>query len=282
MVGARDSIQMGDSELTVRSPAAVGPGAALDVPADNHSRELARAQRVNSGRNHKAKAAPPADDRIYDLVYRAIIEQQLPPGTKLGEEALCGVFGLNRSRVRQILQRLAFEQLVDLYPNRGAYVAELSVAEAREVFGVRRMLEPPLIETVFGNISKPQMKELQGFVDMERAAQLKRDRQAMIRISGDFHLRIAEMGGNSVLTKMLRQLICRTSLIIAMYEIPGQSGCNCNHHEHLVSLAIEGQARKAAQFMREHLDAIEASLRLDNRPAECIDLQSVFDRITAQ
>lgn len=268
--------------MSVPSQATLGPGAALDVPADTHSREPARAQRVNSGRSHKEKPATPADDRIYDLIYRAIIEQQLPPGTKLGEEALCGVFGLNRSRIRQILQRLAFEQLVDLYPNRGAYIAELSVAEAREVFGVRRMLEPPLIETVFGNISKPQMKKLQGFVEMERAAQLNSDRQAMIRISGDFHLRIAEMGGNSVLTKVLRQLISRTSLIIAMYEIPGQSGCNCNHHEHLVSLAIEGQARNAAQFMREHLDAIEASLRLDNRPAECIDLQSVFDRMTAQ
>jgi DNA-binding GntR family transcriptional regulator len=139
-----------------------------------------------------------------------------------------------------------------------------------------------MIESMIRNHTKSQLRELQGFIKVEREAQARRDRQAIIRVSGEFHLRIAEIAGNSVLARILKQLVSRTSLIIAMYEVPGQSGCNSNHHEHLVSLAAKGEAQKAAEFMREHLDSIERSLRLDSRPSETIDLQSVFERIAGR
>jgi DNA-binding GntR family transcriptional regulator len=216
------------------------------------------------------------DQQIYDEIHHAIIGQQLPPGTKLGEEALCGIFGVNRPRIRKILQRLAYEQLLDLYPNRGAFVAQLSVKEAREIFGARRLIEPSLIESAAGTMSQAQIKELQIFLRLEREAQTRHDRQSVIRISGEFHLRLAKLSGNSVLTRILRQLISRTSLIIAMYEIPGQSGCNTSHHEHLVSLLEAHETQKMAAFMREHLQSIESSLRLDIGPVKPVDLQSIF------
>jgi DNA-binding GntR family transcriptional regulator len=216
------------------------------------------------------------DQQIYEEIHHAIIGQQLPPGTKLGEEALCGIFGVNRPRIRKILQRLAYEQLLDLYPNRGAFVAQLSVKEAREVFGARRLIEPSLIDSAAGVMPHAQIKELQAFLRLEREAQSRRDRQAIIRISGEFHLLLAKLSGNSVLTRILRQLISRTSLIIAMYEIPGQSGCKSTHHEQIVSLLEAGETQKAAAFMREHLQSIESSLRLDIGPVEPVDLRSIF------
>jgi DNA-binding GntR family transcriptional regulator len=219
------------------------------------------------------------DPRIYEQMCRAIIERQLPPGTKLGEEALCAAFNTSRPRIRQVLQTLAHEHLVELRLNRGAFVAQPSVREAREIFEARRVIESAVVEAVMAVATKAQIRELQAFVRKEDEAQLNKDRPAAIRLSGELHLRLAEMSGNTVLARVLRQLISRTSLIIAMYESPGASGCNAEHHDKLVSLIGSGDAKRAVAFMREHLSAIEGSLALDETPVQAVDLRRIFARM---
>src|SRR2546429_7720803 len=64
------------------------------------------------------------DHVVYDGIHRAILEQRLPPGTKLGEESLSSLFDVSRARVRRILLRLAHDKSVKLRPNRGAHFAQ--------------------------------------------------------------------------------------------------------------------------------------------------------------
>ena len=61
-------------------------------------------------------------EAIYRAVSDAIVEQRLKPGARLREDALAEVFGISRTGIRKILQRLALEQLVTLTPRRGASV----------------------------------------------------------------------------------------------------------------------------------------------------------------
>jgi DNA-binding GntR family transcriptional regulator len=79
--------------------------------------------------------------QVYEQIWSAIIDNSLPPATRLVEERLCEIFGVGRTRLRQVLQRLAHERVVTLMPNRGAMVAKPSVREAKEVFTARRVLE---------------------------------------------------------------------------------------------------------------------------------------------
>lgn len=71
----------------------------------------------------------------------AIVEHQLPPGSKLPEEALAEVFAVSRTGIRKVLQRLAAVQLVTLTPKRGAHVASPSVEESQAIFRTRALLE---------------------------------------------------------------------------------------------------------------------------------------------
>jgi DNA-binding GntR family transcriptional regulator len=80
-------------------------------------------------------------DDIVRRVTAAITEHRLRPGTKLGEESLGEVFGVSRTKVREALFQLAKLKLVTMLPARGAFVAQPTVREAREVFGARRILE---------------------------------------------------------------------------------------------------------------------------------------------
>ena len=75
-------------------------------------------------------------------IERAIHEHRLPPGSKLGEDELAEVYGISRTIVRAALQGLSHRHLVELKRNRGAFVAQPTVREAREVFEARALLEP--------------------------------------------------------------------------------------------------------------------------------------------
>ncbi|MGB3429895.1 MAG: GntR family transcriptional regulator, partial [Burkholderiaceae bacterium] len=106
------------------------------------ARTKVAARRTSTGRlrtrtGTSALAAAPgerSEEGIYERLVAAIFEHRLPPGTKLGEESLAGIFGVTRARVRAVLPRLAHEGLVTLEPNRGAFVAQPTVDQARDVF----------------------------------------------------------------------------------------------------------------------------------------------------
>ena len=77
---------------------------------------------------------------IVTSITRAIVEQRLPPGTKLAEQKLADQYGVSRTLVRQALFQLSQRHLVGMEPARGAFLAAPSVQEALQVFAVRRMV----------------------------------------------------------------------------------------------------------------------------------------------
>ena len=77
-----------------------------------------------------------AEEEIVERIFEAVVEQRLPPGTKLSESALCEAFGVGRMRIRRSLLLLASREVVELRANRGAYVASPTADQAREVFDV--------------------------------------------------------------------------------------------------------------------------------------------------
>src|SRR4051812_9903310 len=79
---------------------------------------------------------------IRDQLRDAIVDRRLAPGTKLSESEVGSLFEVSRTVVRAALQMLAFEGLVRSERNPGAFVANPSPEEARQVFASRRLIEP--------------------------------------------------------------------------------------------------------------------------------------------
>jgi DNA-binding GntR family transcriptional regulator len=80
-------------------------------------------------------------ETIAERIRAAILEHRLAPGAKLTEAQLCDVFGAKRGAIRLALSQLAADRLVDLEPNRGAFVASPTLQEVHEVFEMRRIVE---------------------------------------------------------------------------------------------------------------------------------------------
>jgi len=228
----------------------------------------------------KRKGSPRTVDgvdtaQVYERLFGAIMDHSLPPQTRLVEERLCEIFGLGRTRLRQVLQRLAHERLVTLMPHRGAMVSKPTVREARDVFAARRVLEAGTVSTFMASATRAVVKRLHDHVKRERTAWQANDWRASVRLSGDFHLIIAEGAGNPILLDMLRDLVSRSSLIIAVFRATGAPSCPPADHEQLV-IALERREPRAVDLMLEHLDHVLSDLRLEE-PRE-VDLQSVLTR----
>jgi DNA-binding GntR family transcriptional regulator len=222
-----------------------------------------------------AAANGPKAETIAERIRAAILEHRLSPGAKLTEAQLCEVFGVKRGPIRQALAQLATDRLVDLEPNRGAFVASPSLQEVHEVFEMRRIIELAVVEKICAGPGTRRLKSIGGMIGRERKAFETRDFPAWIRLSGEFHTELASLTGNTVLCDCLNGLVARSTLISALYESLGRSPCSFEDHEAILAALDAGNAREAAALMSRHLQSVE--LKMLDRPAHgAADLHEVF------
>ena len=223
-----------------------------------------------------------SDNDMYERMVSAILDHRLPPGTMLVEDKLAAAFGVSRTRVRPVLVRLANEQVVTLTPNRGASIAQPTPQEALEVFEARRLLEPRLVELFIANATDADIAALRTCIDDEEAARASGDMRRAIRLSGDFHLHIAQAAGHQTLGRILRELVSRTSLILMTYspsharEREEATACGCREHRALIDAIRLRDAREAARLMLKHLARIETQLEFTPPAADTPDLAQLL------
>jgi DNA-binding GntR family transcriptional regulator len=217
-------------------------------------------------------------EAIYRSISDAIIEHRLKPGARLREDALAEVFGVSRTGIRKILQRLALEQLVTLTPRRGASVTRPTADEAKDVFDARQMVECGLMPEVARRITDDDVRELRDMARREREALRAGEQSTAIKLSAAFHERLAQLSGNATLAEFVGRLCSRSSLILAVYGNAGHLGCESHDHDDLVGYLEAGNGERAAAFMGRHLKAIEASLSIIEETEEAPDLHSIFGR----
>jgi DNA-binding GntR family transcriptional regulator len=214
-------------------------------------------------------------DEIAEKISSAILEHRLVPGTKLGEDRLATIFGASRAKVREVLARLAHEQMVEQIPQRGAFVAKPTIEQAQDVFEARRLIEPGVLRRLIATLDDVKQQRLRRHLELEADARKRDDKRAIVRLSGEFHVLLAELAGNSALTRTMRELSALTCLIISLYDAPTTTSCRADEHEEIVAAIKRGDARRAESLMQHHLEHIEQSLRLD-AGAEEADLESIF------
>jgi DNA-binding GntR family transcriptional regulator len=216
------------------------------------------------------------EDEIVERIFHAVVEQRLPPGTKLSESALCDAFGVGRMRIRRSLLLLASRQIVDLQANRGAFVASPTAAQAREVFEARLALEPTIARLAVQRATDADITALEAHLQAEHAAHTVERRHEAIRLSGQFHIMLAQIASNSVMLRMMKELVTRTSLIIGIFGAPGISNCRDDEHEQIVAAFRGRETDVAASLMGAHLRHIEAHLHLDRKVDPSVDLLKLF------
>jgi DNA-binding GntR family transcriptional regulator len=198
-------------------------------------------------------------------VVEAILAQKLAPGDRLGEQELAELFGVSRTLVREALMQLQARGFVEVRPRRGWYVVEPSVAEARDAFAARRIVEAGILSSVKSDDAqgKPMQKvirNLRRHIVQEQEAIKGADAATRAFLLADFHVCLAESMGHRLLCDVLRDLTARTTLAATLYQSQHDASQSCAEHSRIVAALEAGDFALARRRMLEHIGNVEEAL----------------------
>ena len=197
----------------------------------------------------------------------AILQHKLTPGLKLSEDEVGEIYGVSRTVVRAALQALAHSGLVSMEKNRGAFVAKPSIREAHEVFQARALIEPAVARLAADVITDRQLAQLHAHLDAEHAALHAGDMGKALFLSGSFHTEIADIADHRVFAGMIRSLISRSSLIIALYWKRSDTACESHSHHALMNAFEKRDGAAAEKIQKSHIVDLHSGLDLREKSA---------------
>lgn len=213
---------------------------------------------------------------IYKKIKQAIIQQKLRPNMQLIEKDLAESFGVSRTPVRNVLRRLEYEKLVKIKEHKGTFVSCSTIEEAKEVFEMRKILEGEAVRRACRLYNEEQLKELETLIEEERHIYGSLDFYESLKISGDFHLKIAEIAGNSYFYQYLEDLISLTYVIIAIYGRGKMETCGSHDHLQIFNAIKQRDGDLAERLSLIHLSEIESNLHFNEELQISSSLSDIF------
>ena len=192
--------------------------------------------------------------RVYLALKEAIVTNRFAPGEGLAEQRLADLYQVSRTPVREAIQRLAKDGLVEMVPRRGAFVARISLEDAVEIFRMREALEG-----MAARIAAPVMPE--GEIDrlrhtLELAAALPNGQrlQAMYEAGGLVHEAVLRASGSQRLRAAVNQLLDQITRLRVL-AISAKGRIEQSYEQHLAILAALGERDPdgSEREMRAHL-----------------------------
>ncbi|PHK96817.1 GntR family transcriptional regulator [Pseudoroseomonas rhizosphaerae] len=134
---------------------------------------------------------------VADELERMILSGEIPPGTRLNEQALAARLGVSRGPVREAVRGLDRSGLVVTVVNQGSFVRQLSAEEAMDVYDLRVALTGYACERLAGRATPEQLGTLEDMVQGMESAADSDDAARYYALNLDFHSALMSMGGSS-------------------------------------------------------------------------------------
>ena len=193
----------------------------------------------------------PAPTDAYSMILAAIDEGVYKPGDRLVESELADRFGVSRTPIREALQRLETQSLLER-DGRSLIVASLDHNQMAELYIVRRELEGLAASLAAKHATPEEVQLLRSMVEADRA--LMDDPVALSRANRRFHQQIHLASHNLFLVQQL-DLVHRTMALMATTSLAaeGRSQIAMEEHDAIVSAIEAGDEAAAGAALREHI-----------------------------
>jgi len=176
-------------------------------------------------------------DKAYQIIKLGIIRGDLKPGLFLTEEKLSKSMNISRGPIREAFNRLEKEDFIAIIPQRGAMVSNITPQEVKDLFEIRKLLEPVAAKDSLLKISISKMKEIKKeFEKIISIPENKESRDDFFLLDKEFHGLLVEKCGNKKLIKLLENFQ--------------------DHINWFTSLTFTNYPFK--EFAKDHLDIIKA------------------------
>jgi DNA-binding GntR family transcriptional regulator len=202
-------------------------------------------------------------DVVAHQIRREIVSGRLPPGTRLLEADLAEQMGTSRAPVRQALQRLALEGLLEARQRRGYVVRPFSLEAIEELCDLRLLLEPVLFRAAAEHMNAEQTQHLEATVGRLRSAVLRSDWAEVVAADRTFHSLVAQAAQRAYTAhayQMLAEPLTVFMEVMRQHHTDTQDWID--DHEALLALLTSGDGLAAADLIRAHLERDRQEIRL--------------------
>ncbi|MFB9442877.1 GntR family transcriptional regulator [Dactylosporangium vinaceum] len=197
-----------------------------------------------------------AVEHAYAALRQGILDGTYPPGAQLGEVELAGSLAVSRTPVREAIRRLHSEGLIEVFPNRGAYVRTWTRAQLDELFSVRALLEGHAAGLAADHATDDQRAAMAGLCDEmdSAAARAPADVQTVAALNGRFHALVHEASANSLLPGMIRTLI-QVPVVVRTFigYSPARLQISLQQHREILAAVRSHDGPWAEAAMRTHI-----------------------------
>jgi GntR family transcriptional regulator, rspAB operon transcriptional repressor len=200
-------------------------------------------------------------DQAYLALKQAIVSGALAPETPIDKNEWCAVFEVSRLSITTAINRLAFERLVVVEPQRGSYVAKIRLEDVRQCMLMRRALEMEVVAVCAADMSDRAIERLSQNLAYQRAAITSGDLQGFHELDNRFHCQMTEGLGLARVGEVLDPI--RTHLERVRRTLlpePGRPEGTFGEHEAIYRAIAARQPDQARNQMANHLDRVSREL----------------------
>jgi DNA-binding GntR family transcriptional regulator len=210
----------------------------------------------------EAADARSLSDQAYYRIRELIVTLELAPGSPVSERELMERLGLGRTPIREALQALARERLVEVYPRRGMFVSRVDVRDLAGLSEVRLTLEPRAARLAAERATEADRARLTVLLKELEHVRDKPDERALIDLDQRIHRHIYDCTHNPFLAATLNEYYVLTLRIwfLALDRVTRLEDAVREHRELLRAIRA-GNAERAEEAMRRHVNGFENAIR---------------------
>lgn len=191
---------------------------------------------------------------VYQYILDLIMAKELLPGDKVPETKVAQKFQISRTPVRDAIQQLANQGLLEIFPNRFVQVKEYSMEDVTEIGTLRLAMDTLSVKlaSLFG--SRADFLKLADLASQCEEAYLKDNLTLKRELDCKFHMALAEISGNELLIKFQRELYLRVQYIMLCYPKTVESELEHIRQHHTIAEALmHNDVQLAHSLIVEHL-----------------------------
>jgi DNA-binding GntR family transcriptional regulator len=203
----------------------------------------------------------PAAEQVYRGLREAILTCRLEPNEAISENRLCGLFGVSRSPVRTAITRLAEDGLIDIFPQRGTFVAPIKLRQVREAQFARSALEVALAAEAAKHWRDADTKTLKANLEQQKRHAKANDDWGFYLDNESFHQVIAQAARLEGVWSTVQSVKMLWDRIGHMANrVPDHMAEIIEEHRAIVDALDSREAKRAAAAMKLHLKSVDHAI----------------------
>ncbi len=198
--------------------------------------------------------------QVYNQMRQNIMTRKYEPGQKLDMQSLADTFGVSRSPVKDAIQRLVHEGLLEVVPRKGTYVTDIQLEDFLEVIETRLMIEQWASRTFLQTVTAEQIEKLREIViKMDQLLTTERfNFEEYSELDMMFHQLIVEWANNKRIESIYRSLNTHVILSRIVYSTSLESTIERHKdHHHLLKAIEQKDISHFHQSIEHHLNSLK-------------------------